>query len=37
MRAALDASGLAPVSLELEITESSLLRDVNVAVETLAG
>jgi diguanylate cyclase (GGDEF)-like protein len=36
VRAALAASDLASGSLELEITESSLLRDVNAAVETLA-
>src|SRR6185295_15926906 len=36
VRRALDASGLPPVSLELELTESSLLRDVNVTVDTLA-
>jgi diguanylate cyclase (GGDEF)-like protein len=35
VRQALDASGLPPVSLELEITESSLLRDVNITVDTL--
>jgi len=35
VRKALDASGLAPMSLELEITESSLLRDVNITVDTL--
>jgi diguanylate cyclase (GGDEF)-like protein len=35
VRAALAASGLAPGALELEITESSLLRDVNVTVDTL--
>ena len=35
VRNALRASGLPPVSLELEITESSLLRDVNVTVNTL--
>ncbi len=35
VRAALDASGLPAVSLELEIIESSLLRDVNVTVHTL--
>jgi diguanylate cyclase (GGDEF)-like protein len=32
---ALEESGLPPVSLELEITESSLLRDVEVTVNTL--
>jgi len=32
---ALEQSGLPPVSLELEITESSLLRDVEVTVNTL--
>ena len=32
---ALKESGLPPVSLELEITESSLLRDVEVTVNTL--
>jgi len=31
----LEQSGLAPVSLELEITESSLLRDVEITVNTL--
>ena len=31
----LDATGLPPVCLELEITESSLLRDVDVTVNTL--
>src|SRR5262249_40822305 len=36
VRGALETSGLAPGSLELEITESSLLRDVNATVETLA-
>src|SRR5262249_11615472 len=35
VRRALDASGLPAVSLELELTESSLLRDVNVTVDTL--
>jgi diguanylate cyclase (GGDEF)-like protein len=35
VRHALDASGLPPVSLELEITESSLLKDVDVTVNTL--
>ncbi len=35
VRNALDASGMPPVSLELEITESSLLRDVDVTVNTL--
>ena len=35
VQAALEQSGLPPVSLELEITESSLLRDVNVTVDTL--
>ena len=35
VRRVLDASGLPPVLLELELTESSLLRDVNVTVDTL--
>jgi diguanylate cyclase (GGDEF)-like protein len=35
VRRALEASGLPPVSLELELTESSLLRDVKVTVDTL--
>jgi diguanylate cyclase (GGDEF)-like protein len=35
VRKALEESGLAPVSLELEITESSLLRDVEITVNTL--
>ena len=35
VRSALDDSGLPPVSLELEITEGSLLRDVEVTVNTL--
>jgi diguanylate cyclase (GGDEF)-like protein len=35
VRNALEESGLPPVSLELEITESSLLRDVEVTVNTL--
>ena len=35
VKSALDQSGLAPISLELEITESSLLRDVEVTVNTL--
>jgi len=35
VKSALDESGLAPISLELEITESSLLRDVEVTVNTL--
>jgi EAL domain-containing protein (putative c-di-GMP-specific phosphodiesterase class I) len=35
VRQALEASGLPPVSLELELTESSLLRDVNITVDTL--
>ena len=35
VRRALEESGLAPVSLELEITESSLLRDVEITVNTL--
>ena len=35
VRNALEESGLAPVSLELEITESSLLRDVEITVNTL--
>ena len=35
VRRALDARGLPPVSLELELTESSLLSDVNVTVDTL--
>jgi EAL domain-containing protein (putative c-di-GMP-specific phosphodiesterase class I) len=35
VRHALDETGLAPVSLELEITEGSLLRDVDVTVTTL--
>ena len=33
--AVLESTGLPPVSLELEITESSLLRDVDVTVNTL--
>jgi diguanylate cyclase (GGDEF)-like protein len=36
VRSALEESELAPVSLELEITESSLLQDVEVTVNTLA-
>ena len=36
VRAALDASALSAASLELEIIESSLLRDVKVTVDTLA-
>ena len=35
VRRALDASGLPPMSLELELTEGSLLRDVKVTAETL--
>jgi diguanylate cyclase (GGDEF)-like protein len=35
VKSALEQSGLAPISLELEITESSLLRDVEVTVNTL--
>ncbi|MDH3519549.1 MAG: EAL domain-containing protein [Myxococcales bacterium] len=35
VRRTLEESGLAPVSLELEITESSLLRDVEITVNTL--
>jgi diguanylate cyclase (GGDEF)-like protein len=35
VRKALEESGLPPVSLELEITESSLLRDVEITVNTL--
>jgi predicted signal transduction protein with EAL and GGDEF domain len=35
VRRALEESGLPPVSLELEITESSLLRDVEITVNTL--
>jgi diguanylate cyclase (GGDEF)-like protein len=35
VRGVLDQTGLPPVSLELELTESSLLRDVNITVETL--
>jgi diguanylate cyclase (GGDEF)-like protein len=35
VRNALGDSGLPPVSLELEITESSLLRDVEITVNTL--
>jgi len=35
VKSALDQSGLVPISLELEITESSLLRDVEVTVNTL--
>ncbi len=35
VRTALHQTGLSPVSLELEITESSLLRDVEVTVNTL--
>ncbi len=35
VKSALEESGLAPISLELEITESSLLRDVEVTVNTL--
>jgi len=35
VRRALEVTGVPPVSLELEITESSLLRDVNVTVDTL--
>jgi len=37
VRGAIDASGLPAVSLELEITESSLLRDVDVTVNTLCS
>jgi diguanylate cyclase (GGDEF)-like protein len=36
VRSALEVSALPAPSLELEITEGSLLRDVNVTVETLA-
>jgi diguanylate cyclase (GGDEF)-like protein len=36
VRVALEATGLPAVSLELEIIESSLLRDVKVTVDTLA-
>ncbi|MGH0031474.1 MAG: putative bifunctional diguanylate cyclase/phosphodiesterase [Myxococcota bacterium] len=35
VRNALEETGLPPVSLELEITESSLLRDVEITVNTL--
>jgi diguanylate cyclase (GGDEF)-like protein len=35
VKSALEHSGLTPISLELEITESSLLRDVEVTVNTL--
>jgi diguanylate cyclase (GGDEF)-like protein len=35
VKSALDESGLAPISLELEITESSLLRDVEITINTL--
>jgi diguanylate cyclase (GGDEF)-like protein len=35
VRDTLESTGLPPVSLELEITESSLLRDVDVTVNTL--
>jgi diguanylate cyclase (GGDEF)-like protein len=35
VKSALEQSHLAPISLELEITESSLLRDVEVTVNTL--
>lgn len=34
---ALEASSLPPVALELEITESSLLKDVDVTINTLRG
>ena len=37
VRTALEETGLPPVSLELEITESSLLRDVEVTVNTLSS
>jgi EAL domain-containing protein (putative c-di-GMP-specific phosphodiesterase class I) len=35
VRHALDVSGLPPASFELEITESSLLKDIGVTVNTL--
>jgi diguanylate cyclase (GGDEF)-like protein len=35
VRQVLEDTGLPPVSLELELTESSLLRDVNITVDTL--
>lgn len=37
VRAALDASGLAPARLELELTESSLMLDRERALDTIAA